>query len=125
MADKSNSNVTVPAVYFEKQLHVTKMGKETGRLKAIKKNVNLEFLTAFIDKLLPKIVYHRSMLCHYRKTIKPLTDALNAVQMDIDFAENLTVPIKYEPQLLHWAQEQVTVHSGFIKVNGAKSHHHF
>ena len=88
-------------MYFEKQLHVTKKGKETEQLKAIKKNVNLEFLTAFIDKLLPKIVYHRNMLRHYRKTIKPLTDALNAVYMDIDSAEDLTVPVKYEPQSLH------------------------
>ena len=123
LAEKSNSNVTVPLMYFEKQLHVTKNGKETKRLKAIKKSVNLEFLAGFIDDLLPKIVYHRNMLRHYRKTIKPLTDALNAVYMDIDFAENLTVPVKYQPQSLHWAQEQVTVHSGLIKVNGAKSYH--
>ena len=101
LAHKSNSNVTVSLMYFEKQLHVTKKGKETEQLKAIKKNVNLEFLTAFIDKLLPKIVYHRNMLRHYRKTIKPLTDALNAVYMDIDSAEDLTVPVKYEPQSLH------------------------
>ena len=57
-ADKSNSNVTVPLEYFEKQLHVTK------KRKAIKKDVNLEFLTAFIDKLLPKVVYHKNMLRH-------------------------------------------------------------
>lgn len=42
--------------------------------------------------------------------------------MDIDFAENLTVLVKYEPQSLHWIKEQVTVHSGLIKVNGAKSY---
>ena len=59
----------------------------------------------FIDKLLPKIFYHRNMLPHYRKTIKPLTDALNAAYMDTDFTENLTVPLKYETQSLHWAQE--------------------
>ena len=63
------------------------------------------------------------MLRHYRKMIKPLTDALNAIHMDIDFADNLTVPVKYEPQSLHWAHEQVTVHSGLIKVNIAKSYH--
>ena len=90
LADKSNSNVTVPLMYFEKQLHVTKKGKETERLKAITK---MEFLTAFIDKLLPKIVYHRNMVRHYRKTIKPLTNALHAVYIDIDFAKNLTVPV--------------------------------
>ena len=67
----------------------------------------------FIDKLLPKIFYHRNMLPHYRKTIKPLTDALNAAYMDIDFTENLTVPLKYETQSLHWAQESKSL---FIQV---------
>ena len=43
------------------------------------------------------------MLHRYRKTIKPLTDALNAVYMDIDFVENLTVHVKYKSQLLQWA----------------------
>ena len=62
----------------------------------------MEFLAAFIDKLLPKTVYHRNMLHRYRKTIKPLTDALNAVYMDIDFVENLTVHVKYKSQLLQW-----------------------
>ena len=59
------------------------------------------------------------MLRHYRKTIKPLTDALNAVYMDIDFAEGLTVTVKYKPQSLHWAQEQVTSYS----VNSTKIYH--
>ena len=57
------------------------------------------------------------MLPHYRKTIKPLTDALNAAYMDIDFTENLTVPLKYETQSLHWAQESKSIHwTLFIQV---------
>ena len=53
------------------------------------------------------------MLPHCRKTIKPLTYALSAAYMDIDFTENLTVPLKYETQSLHWVQESK---SKFIQV---------
>ena len=123
LEEKSNPNATVPLMYFEKQLYITKKGKQSERLKALKKHVDLKFLITFIDKLLPKIVYHRNMLQHYRKTNQLFTESLNAVYIDVDFSENLTVPVKYEPQSLHWAHEQVTVHSGLLKVNGSKSYH--
>ena len=45
--------------------------------------------------------------------------------IDVDFSENLTIPVKYEPQSLHWAHEQVTVHSGILKVNGVKSYYSY
>ena len=41
----------------------------------------------------------------------------------MDFSENLSVPVKYEPQYLHWAYDQVTVHSGILKLHGHKSYH--
>ena len=31
--------------------------------------------------------------------------------------------MKYEPQSLHWSHEQVTVHSGILKVKGEKTYH--
>ena len=46
--------------------------------------------------------------------------------IDTDFPENLTVPVKYEPQSLYWCHQQVTVHSGISKTNGNKiDHAHF
>ena len=47
----------------------------------------------------------------------------NAVNLDVDFAENLTIPVKCEPQALHWCNDQATVHSGIFKANGMKSYH--
>ena len=38
-------------------------------------------------------------------------------------SENLSVPVKYKPQSLHWHHEQVTVHSGICKVDGEKTYH--
>ena len=41
----------------------------------------------------------------------------------MDVSENLSVPVKYEPQPLHWAHDQLKVHSGITKVYGHKSYH--
>ena len=35
----------------------------------------------------------------------------------------LKIPVKFEPQSLHWSHEQITVHSGILKYNGVKSYH--
>ena len=42
--------------------------------------------------------------------------------VDIYFSENLTVPVKFEPQSLHWCHQQVTVHSGILRCNGEKNY---
>ena len=59
----------------------------------------------------------------YRNTESIFESLFDSVLIDIDFAENLTVPVKYEPQSLHWCHEQVTVHSGIMKVKGEKTYH--
>ena len=70
-----------------------------------------------------KIIHHRNQLKHYRNTIHTFKEQFDAVSIDIDFAENLTVPVKFEPQSLHWSHEQITVHSGILKCAGEKSYH--
>ena len=40
--------------------------------------------------------------------------------IDIDFSENLKIPVKWEPRSLHWHHEQVTFPSGIVKVDGNK-----
>ena len=65
------------------------------------------------------------MLKYYRNTQSIFESLFDSVSIDIDFAENLTVPVKYEPQSLHLAHEQVTVHSGIMKVNGEKTYPYF
>ena len=43
--------------------------------------------------------------------------------LDVDLSENLSVPVKHEPQSLHWSHKQITVHSGILKANGEKFYH--
>lgn len=43
--------------------------------------------------------------------------------MDIDFSENLTIGIKYEPQSCHWSKMQVSVISGIVKFKSEKTYH--
>ena len=84
----------------------------------------MEEIIQFIDGYLTSFIHHRNQLRHYRSTIKTFRDELeDAIWIDVDLAENLNVPVKEEPQSLHWAQ--VTVHSGISKVNGIKMYHPF
>ena len=57
---------------------------------------------------------------HYRSTIHKFKEHFDTIF--IDFSENLTVPVKYEPQSLHWSHEQVTVHSGLLKAQRKNSY---
>ena len=44
----------------------------------------------------------------------------HVISIDFDFSENLTIPVKEEPQSLSWHHEQKSVHSGILKTNGEK-----
>ena len=37
----------------------------------------------------------------------------NTIIIDIAFFENLSVQVKYEPQSLHWAPNQIGIHSEY------------
>ena len=80
-------------------------------------------ISEYISKLLYKIIHHRNQLRHYRNVINQFHNLFDAARIDIDFSENLSVPVKYEPQSMHWHQQQVTVHSGILFDNGNKSYH--
>ena len=45
------------------------------------------------------------------------------VYISMNFSENLTMPIKEEPQLLHWTKQQTTIHNVVSKVDGEKCYH--
>ena len=91
-------------------------------MKAVKDHVDLLYITNFITKFLYKFIHHWNQLKHYRATSNVMKDLFEGY-IDIDFSENLTVPVKFEPQSLHWYHEEITVHSGIIKMNGEKSYH--
>ena len=113
----------VKLMHFEKVEDQTKAGKTVGRLKAIQTNADMAFILQFISEMLSKIVHHRNQLKYYRSNIKMLREAFQCASLDIDFSENLTVPVKEEPQSLHWSHDQITVHSGILKCRGEESQH--
>ena len=115
LVKNSNGDVTVPFNDFQKTKIITKKGKETKRLKLQK--------TDACNNIPAKMIYHRNMLKYYRNTWSVFESLFGSVSIDIDFAENLTAPVKYEPQSLHWSHEQVTVYSGIMKVKGEKSYY--
>ena len=80
-------------------------------------------LIGFISSFLNKIINHRNQLRHYRTYIKLFREQFDTISVDVDFSENLSVPIKYEPQFLNWSHFQVTVLSGILKNSGEKSYH--
>ena len=47
----------------------------------------------------------------------------NYIILDLDFSENLTIPMTSQPQSMYWALKAVTVHSGIIKTKDSKAYH--
>ena len=45
------------------------------------------------------------------------------MKLEIDFSENLVIPMKEQPQSLYWTQDAVTIHSGISKSKNGKSYH--
>ena len=60
-----SSSVTVKMNYFDYIVVATKSGEKT-RLKQISMDVNAEFILNFLEALIPKIIFHRNDLKHYR-----------------------------------------------------------
>jgi hypothetical protein len=116
----SDPNTTVPLTQFLKKPHTTKKWKQIILLEPETRDVDLKFLVQFIEKLLPTIIHRRNQLKHYKNTVQECTDMFDCVEIDIDYSEKLTVPVKYEPQDLHWHNSQVIVHSGILKESGDK-----
>ena len=121
--NQTDNSVTVNMQYFVTKEIETKSGNTVKRLKAISAQVDLEFLVDFISRFLNNFIHPRNQLKHYRNCIGKLREALGNISIDIDFSEHLSVPVKFEPQTLHWTHQQITVHSGTIKQDGEKSYH--
>ena len=83
----------------------------------------MEEVTEFIHGLLGNIIHHRNQLKHYRNVSKIFKEMFDCIEIDVDFSEKLTVPLKYEPQSMHWSHSQVIVHSGILKESGDKWYH--
>ena len=60
---------------------------------------------------------------NYRSVIHKFKELFDSVNLDVDFSEKLKVPLKYEPQSMHWIDAQIIVHSAILKTNGEKEYH--
>ena len=110
--------------HFEKVEVLMKNGKIVQCLKAVSTQANLSFITEFLEKRLSSSIIHNcNQLNHYRSCLSSSKENIIGAYIDVDFSENLSVPVKYEPKDLHWSQKQITVHSGILKFKGEKSHH--
>ena len=128
---QNNEEKTIPFTYFDKQIQydddgkviLNKKEKPVKKLVPVTENATAKFLIEFLRNMLPNIINHRNMLKLYRNIKGAFLNTLNAVYMDIDFSENLTIGIKWEPQETHWTKTQVTVHSGLVKLDEEKVYH--
>ena len=122
--EQDDGIMTVKFQHFENSDHTLKNGKVVNRLTAVCTDADMKFIISFIFGKLPKFIHHRNQLKNYRSAMGKFRNVFNdTVMIDIDSSENLSIPVKYEPQSLHWSHEQVTIHAGILKVCGEKSYH--
>ena len=97
-----------------------KTGKETVKLVPKYEKLNLSEMISLIDEFVD-IIHHRNQLKHFCTVIPMINVSFaNTLCIDIDFSENLKIPVKWEPQSPHWHHDQITFHSGIVKVNDYK-----
>ena len=120
---EATSNELVKCASPEVVVKILSFEKIDNRLKPILKSKSMKGIIDFMAALLPKIIHHRNHLRHYRNSITTFRENFNAVFIDIDFSENLSIPVHKEPQSLHWQHEQVSVHSAIVKHHGCKEYH--
>ena len=94
---------------------MNKKSQPVQRFLPVKEYVGGPFLLYFLEYIAPSIIYHRTLLTLYQNFKTSFFDHLDCEYINIDFTENLTIDIKWEPQSLHWSKKQVTVHSGAVK----------
>ena len=94
--DDAEDTETVRLDHFEKVMVKNKHGEEKKHLKQISTCANFSFLVPFLTKTIPEIIHHRNELKHFRSVVGMFRLLFNAVCMDLDFSENLTIPMKDE-----------------------------
>ena len=114
----NNSNTTVSLTTFVNKSYKTKKGEDKFRLEPESKKVDMNALVEFIQNMLPNVIDHRNQLKHYRSIVKLYKELFGCIEIDVDFSEKLTVPLKYESQSMHWSHSQIIVHSGIAVLVG-------
>ena len=77
----------------------SKTGKPIVLLELKKEKFDINQISKFLNSLLEEILHHRNQLKHLRHCILKIDEIFtNSINIDVDFAGNLKVPVKNEPQ---------------------------
>ena len=101
--EKCDPSKTVRMQHFIKVKTTTNEDKEVTKVTATETNRSIQFILNFIDQLVSKMINHRD---HLQVFDTQSSSKCYAVRLDVDFPENLSISVKYEPQSLHWSHEQ-------------------
>ena len=122
-----NSKVSHGTFYTLKPFYIrtemveftSKKGITSKHLKPVKKMSFLPDIVSFANSILLSIINHNH-LHHYHNAIHCFKDNFDVLYLDIDCSENLSIPVNFEPQSMHWRKDTITVHSGIVKLHGEK-----
>ena len=99
---QDDKSTEVSMQHFEKVEVLIKNRKIVKHLKAVSTKANFSFITEFLEKIPSSIIHHRNKLKDYRSRLRLSTENIIGAYIDVNFSENLSVPVKYESQDLHW-----------------------
>ena len=119
----TTSNNSFHMLHFEMMLVKTKHGDKRKRLKQVSTEATISYIVTFLRQVLPQILHHRNELKHFQSVVKDFCSQFNAVYMDMDYSENLTILMKKQPRSLYWTQEVYSIHSGISKSKNGKIYH--
>ena len=88
---KDDKKTEVTLRYFEKVPVTSKKGIVSMKMKPLQKQANMQDIIEFIEKLLLPFIHHRNQLKHFRQTVHAVRDEFNALWLDVDLSENLSV----------------------------------
>ena len=102
---------TVPLMKFEKEHYLTKTGKTIN----CHNWCNFEFYSTVYGNISLQRSSSLHQLRNYQSTTKEFNTTHDVVVFDIDFSENLTLPIKFEFQSTNWSHDHISVYPGILK----------
>ena len=59
----------------------------------------IHFILFYFKYDLFYIIHHCNQLTHYRSCLSLFKESIIGAYIDVDFSENLSVPVKYEPKI--------------------------
>ena len=85
------------------KVNVGKISSKTEKpivlLELKKEKFDINQISEFLNSLLEEILHHRNQLKHLRHCIQKIDEIFtNSINIDVDFAEKMKVPVKDEPQ---------------------------